>query len=213
MMATLSGEKSGRRSGIAVQEWGGWGGRGGGPQSPQSAGKNTARSRGRPRAARLPLNCRHANEPAFSIARSWPPARFTKISAATTTSLQPRTAASGWRSPRSGRRSASSGCGSAARAAGSGSARVRRFSRSRRSGRRRSAPLNRLWARFGRLLHRLVTPLLMLIVFAATVVPIGLAMRALGKGPLRRRPDPAAQSYWIERRPPGPPPETMKNQF
>ncbi len=75
------------------------------------------------------------------------------------------------------------------------------------------APLNRLWGRLGWLLHLLVTPLLMLVVFVATVVPVGLAMRALGKDPLRLRRDPAAASYWIERKPPGPAPETMKNQF
>ena len=37
--------------------------------------------------------------------------------------------------------------------------------------------------------------------------------RLAGKDPLRRRLDPGAKSYWIERIPPVPPPESMKNQF
>jgi hypothetical protein len=38
-------------------------------------------------------------------------------------------------------------------------------------------------------------------------------MRMLGKDPLRLRRDPDAASYWIHRTPPGPTPESMKNQF
>ena len=50
-------------------------------------------------------------------------------------------------------------------------------------------------------------------VFFTTVMPIGLLMRAVGKDPLRLRREPAAGSYWIAREPPGPEPDTMKNQF
>ena len=75
------------------------------------------------------------------------------------------------------------------------------------------APLNRLWMRFGLLLHKVVSPLVLGLMFYATVTPIGLIMRLLGKDPLGRGFDPAAKSYWIERDPPGPAPETMKNQF
>ncbi len=35
-------------------------------------------------------------------------------------------------------------------------------------------------------------------------------MRATGKDFLRLRRDPAAKSYWIDRTPPGPPPQSMK---
>jgi len=45
------------------------------------------------------------------------------------------------------------------------------------------------------------------------VTPIGLLMRALGKRPLNIALDPEAKSYWIERKPPGPEPESMKLQF
>ena len=75
------------------------------------------------------------------------------------------------------------------------------------------APLNRLWLRLGLVLYKVVNPLVMGLVFFTTVVPIGLLMRALGKDPLRLRREPAAGSYWITREPPGPEPDTMKNQF
>jgi hypothetical protein len=75
------------------------------------------------------------------------------------------------------------------------------------------APLNRLWMKFGLLLSRIVNPLVIGLLFYTTVTPIGLIMRALGKDLLRLRFEPEAESYWIEREPPGPAPESMKNQF
>jgi hypothetical protein len=74
-------------------------------------------------------------------------------------------------------------------------------------------PLNRLWTRFGLLLHSVVSPVVLGIVFYTTVTPIGLLMRLLGKDPLRLKIDPDASTYWIERRPPGPAPDTMRQQF
>lgn len=75
------------------------------------------------------------------------------------------------------------------------------------------APLNRLWFRFGMLLHRIVSPLVMGLLFYLTVTPTALIMRMTGKDPLRLKFDRNAKSYWIERSPPGPAPETMRNQF
>jgi Saxitoxin biosynthesis operon protein SxtJ len=74
-------------------------------------------------------------------------------------------------------------------------------------------PFNRLWLKFGLLLHKVVNPLVMALVFFGTVLPTGLIMRALGKDPLRLKRQPNAKSYWIERRPPGPTLESMKDQF
>jgi hypothetical protein len=74
-------------------------------------------------------------------------------------------------------------------------------------------PLNRLWLKFGLLLHKVLNPIVMALVFFGTVLPTGLVMRALGKDPLRLKRRPNVNSYWIERRPPGPTPETMKDQF
>ncbi len=75
------------------------------------------------------------------------------------------------------------------------------------------SPLNRLWTQFGLLLNRITSPLLMALIFFLVVTPIGLTMRLLGKRPLDLKFDPNARSYWIKREPPGPAPETMKNQF
>lgn len=66
---------------------------------------------------------------------------------------------------------------------------------------------NKLWFRFGLLLHRIVNPLVMGLLFFVTVTPIGLLMRALGKTPLQLGFDKSADSYWIARTPPGPAPE------
>ena len=74
-------------------------------------------------------------------------------------------------------------------------------------------PLNRLWLKFGLLLHRVVNPVVMALLFYGTVLPTGLVMRALGKDLLRLKRQPEATSYWIMRAPPGPAPETMKDQF
>lgn len=75
------------------------------------------------------------------------------------------------------------------------------------------APANRLWMRFGELLHRIVSPVSLGIVFYLTVMPTGMIMRLLGKDLLRLRFDPAADSYWIKRDPPGPEAESLNNQF
>jgi hypothetical protein len=75
------------------------------------------------------------------------------------------------------------------------------------------APLNRLWFKFGMLLHRVVSPLVMGMLFYVVVTPIGLLMRLFGKRPLNLEFETAETSYWILRQPPGPAPETIKNQF
>ncbi len=74
-------------------------------------------------------------------------------------------------------------------------------------------PLNWLWFRFGLLLHKVMNPLIMALLFFTTVTPIAIIMKIMGKDPLRRKFDPTAKSYWIDRQPPGPDPETMRNQF
>ena len=69
-------------------------------------------------------------------------------------------------------------------------------------------PLNRVWFLFGMILHKVVNPLVMGLLFYATITPMAFVMRLMGKDPLRRRFDPEAKSYWIERRPAGPEPPT-----
>jgi hypothetical protein len=61
------------------------------------------------------------------------------------------------------------------------------------------APLNQLWFRLGLLLHRLVNPLVMGLLFFFVITPTGLLMRAFGKCPLRLKFQRSAPSYWIAR--------------
>ncbi len=75
------------------------------------------------------------------------------------------------------------------------------------------APANRLWTKFGLLLHRIVSPVALGVLFFCVVTPTGILMRLFGKDLLRLRFDPAARSYWIERKPSGPDAESLKNQF
>jgi hypothetical protein len=75
------------------------------------------------------------------------------------------------------------------------------------------AALNRGWTRFGILLGKVVSPVALGILFYGVLAPIGLLMRIAGKDPLRLKRDAAAATYWIRRVPPGPPPDSMTNQF
>jgi hypothetical protein len=72
---------------------------------------------------------------------------------------------------------------------------------------------NLLWARLAVLLEKVVNPLVMGVLFYVVIAPSGFILRRLGKDLLRLRADPQASTYWIERKPPGPAPETMSQQF
>lgn len=72
---------------------------------------------------------------------------------------------------------------------------------------------NRLWLKLGLLLHRIVSPVIMAILFYGTILPIGLLMRALGKDPLRLRLDKEAKTYWLPRSDDREPNVSMQNQF
>lgn len=73
--------------------------------------------------------------------------------------------------------------------------------------------LNRLWMAFGLLLGRIISPIMLLLVYCIAVAPTGLVMRLLGKDPLHRRFDRDVPSYWVHRVPPGKPDRTMTRQF
>ncbi len=72
---------------------------------------------------------------------------------------------------------------------------------------------NRLWIKLGVLLGKVVSPIALGILFYGVITPIGALMRLTGKDPLRLKLDSGADSYWIPRKPPGPPPDSMTNQF
>ncbi len=75
------------------------------------------------------------------------------------------------------------------------------------------APMNRLWSRFGLLLHRIVNPVVLGLIFVLTILPLGLLLKALGKDPLRLKRRSGQSTYWLERTPPGPAADSLPRQF
>ena len=70
-------------------------------------------------------------------------------------------------------------------------------------------PLNKLWFKFGILLGRIVSPVIMGIIFFLVVTPTGLIMRIIGKDLLNLKFN-KDKSYWIEKTGPK---SKMRNQF
>ncbi len=70
-------------------------------------------------------------------------------------------------------------------------------------------PLNLLWFKFGMLLGRIVSPIVMGLVFFLVVTPTGMIMRVLNKDLLRLKKK-NTKTYWIER---SQIKSDMKNQF
>jgi len=70
-------------------------------------------------------------------------------------------------------------------------------------------PLNKLWFKFGIFLGKVISPLVMGIIFFLVVTPIGLLMRLLNKDLLNLKFN-NNSSYWIEKTEPK---SKMNNQF
>ena len=70
-------------------------------------------------------------------------------------------------------------------------------------------PLNKLWFKFGLLLGKIVSPVIMGIIFFLVVTPTAIIMRIIGKDLLNLKFN-NKKSYWIEKTGPK---SKMKNQF
>ena len=73
-------------------------------------------------------------------------------------------------------------------------------------------PLNKAWYQLGLILGRFVSPVVLGILFFIVITPVAIVMRLAGRDALllkKRNID----SYWIGRQPPGPEPESFKEQF
>ena len=70
-------------------------------------------------------------------------------------------------------------------------------------------PLNRLWFKFGLLLGKFISPLIMGIIFFVVVTPIGIIMRLLKKDLLNLKYN-KKETYWIDK---SGPKSKMKNLF
>ena len=71
------------------------------------------------------------------------------------------------------------------------------------------SPFNKLWFKFGLLLGKFVSPLIMMIIFFFVVTPIGILMRLFRKDVLNLKFN-NKETYWIEKNGPK---SKMKNQF
>ena len=70
-------------------------------------------------------------------------------------------------------------------------------------------PLNKLWFKFGIFLGKIISPIIMGIIFFLVVTPIGLIMRIIGKDVLNLKYN-GHKSYWIKKTGLK---SKMKNQF
>ena len=74
------------------------------------------------------------------------------------------------------------------------------------------SPFNKAWYRLGLLMGKVVSPIVLGILFFIVISPVAIVTRLFGRDILllRKR---NVNSYWIERNPPGPQPESFKEQF
>ena len=70
-------------------------------------------------------------------------------------------------------------------------------------------PLNKLWFKFGLFLGKVISPIIMGVIFFLVVTPIGLIMKTLRKDLLNLKYN-KNTTYWIEK---SGPKSKMKNQF
>ncbi len=76
----------------------------------------------------------------------------------------------------------------------------------------RLAPLNKAWYHLGQLLGKIVSPVVLGIIFFVVLTPVAVITRLFGRDELRLKRNPGA-SHWIERTPPGPAADSFKHQF
>ena len=70
-------------------------------------------------------------------------------------------------------------------------------------------PLNIIWFKFGIFLGKIISPIIMGLIFFIVVTPIGLLMKILGKDVISLKFN-NNKSYWIEKKGPD---SKMRNQF
>lgn len=73
-------------------------------------------------------------------------------------------------------------------------------------------PLNKIWYHFGTLLGRIVSPVVLGLIFFLIITPIELIICLAGRDNLRLKKK-SVQTYWVDRLPPGPARDSFKNQY
>jgi hypothetical protein len=74
------------------------------------------------------------------------------------------------------------------------------------------APLNRLWFYFGELLGKIVSPVVLGVIFFGILTPLSALLRLLGRDELQLKRS-AAKSYWIDHATTASIADSFKNQF
>jgi hypothetical protein len=75
------------------------------------------------------------------------------------------------------------------------------------------APFKRAWMKLGELLHHVVSPVILGIMFYGVFTPVGWLMRATGRDAMARTWQPQAPTYWVKREPPGPAEDSFRDLF
>ena len=66
------------------------------------------------------------------------------------------------------------------------------------------------WIKFGELISKIISPIILLFMYLIVFVPTGLLLRIFGKDVLQLKSDKESESYWVKRTQPV---GKMKNQF
>jgi hypothetical protein len=74
------------------------------------------------------------------------------------------------------------------------------------------SPFNRLWHGLGMALGRVTGPLVLGVIYFLLLTPVALVTRMLGRDSLALKRKNMA-SYWVDRIPSGPPPQSFRNQY
>ncbi len=74
------------------------------------------------------------------------------------------------------------------------------------------APLNSAWFSLGMLLSKIVSPIVLGIIFFLLITPVAVITRIFGRDELKLRKQ-TTMSHWVDRNPTGPDPQSFKNQF
>lgn len=75
-------------------------------------------------------------------------------------------------------------------------------------------PLNIAWMALGALLNKIVSPVMLGIIYFLVITPVALFFKIIGRDELKRKFDKNLSTYWVSRTPPGPDaPGSFPNQF
>ena len=73
-------------------------------------------------------------------------------------------------------------------------------------------PFNKAWFFLGQALGKVVSPIVLGVIYFGLLTPVAVIGRIFGRDELKIKPRPQV-SYWVKRDPPGPTASSFKNQF